>query len=259
MRDVENYRTPYYVERYRTIRHRPKEVFDSERHFLPRCLRPGQRVLDVGCACGGFYNILRQFDPSIEYLGVDISEVLVQEARRLYPQGRFEVMDGTSLALADAEIDLVQIWGVTLHEPDWQELLRNAWRVAQETLLFDIRLIERGEEINDLSRGYTLNPGGVANYYIVVPGADLGRFLADLEPRPARVEMYGYPGRPNKHATLPPDTGPIYMTAVGVFKGAGEERPTVFQLDVPGDLVQNIRLGLAGRPGSLEIAGGAAD
>ena len=31
-------------------------------------------MLDVGCASGGFFNIMRTLEPSIDYTGVDIAE-----------------------------------------------------------------------------------------------------------------------------------------------------------------------------------------
>ncbi len=239
-RDVAAYKVPYYVSKYRKIRHTAEELFKSERFFLPRCLKPGMRVLDIGCACGGFYNILHSFEPGIEYLGVDISEVLVEEARRVYPQGRFEVVDGTDLPFSDNDFDLVQAWGVTLHEPNYKRLLAEAWRLAREVVLFDVRLQTRGREVIDKERSFVLNPGGVRNYYIVPNAFEFLDWLLRLEPRPARVELFGYEGKANDFTTLPPGTQPLYMTGVGLFKAQSPAGGVAVKLDLPESLRRDL-------------------
>lgn len=65
-------------------------------HFLPKVLafagklKPGIRVLDVGCGngftCGEF------LQRGCEVVGVDLSEQGIEWARHTYPQGRFELL-----------------------------------------------------------------------------------------------------------------------------------------------------------------------
>ena len=65
-------------------------------HFMPRVLgfasdlKPGARVLDVGCgngaACGEFLK------RGCRVVGVDLSEQGIAQARRAHPQGRFELL-----------------------------------------------------------------------------------------------------------------------------------------------------------------------
>lgn len=232
-RDLEVYKVPYYVEKYRTIRHQSEDLFQSEQYFLPRCLRPQMQVLDIGCACGGFFNILRSFEPTIEYRGVDISEVLIAEARRIYPEGQFEVVNSTTLPYPDHSFDLVQAWGVILHEPKYRKLIQEAWRVTRKTLLLDVRLQPHGREVVDKTRSFVLNPGGIQNYYIVPNGFEFFQSLLKLDPVPARIDTYGYEGRANQYTTLPEGTLPLYMVACGVFKKVGSVGETVVKLELP--------------------------
>lgn len=67
------------------------------RHFLPplfdlcgELLRPGARVLDVGCGNG--FTAGEFLKRGCEVVGVDLSETGIELARRNYPAGRFEVM-----------------------------------------------------------------------------------------------------------------------------------------------------------------------
>lgn len=199
-----------------------------------------------GCACGGFYGILREFEPTIDYCGVDISAPLLAEARRLYPAGRFELVDGVAMSYPAGRFDLVQSWGVLLHEPEYRALIREAWRVCAEVLLFDARLQAHGREVVDLDRSFILNPGGVKNYYIVPNAAEFVGDLLALDPRPAAIEMFGYAGQPNRFATLPEGTEPVYMVAVGIRRGNTAGAPVRLDLRLPRALLGEIRRALHG-------------
>ena len=54
-------------------------------------------MLDVGCASGGFFNIMRSYEPSVEYTGVDLSEIAVDMAQQSYPEASFIVTEGFGL------------------------------------------------------------------------------------------------------------------------------------------------------------------
>jgi ubiquinone/menaquinone biosynthesis C-methylase UbiE len=59
--------------------------------YLRRRISPGMKVVDLGCGTG----LLQELCPvaAEDYLGVDISHGMLQEARRKYPRHRFEVGD----------------------------------------------------------------------------------------------------------------------------------------------------------------------
>jgi 2-polyprenyl-3-methyl-5-hydroxy-6-metoxy-1,4-benzoquinol methylase len=46
-------------------------------------------VFDVGCGKGILYHYLKMTDPSLNYLGIDISENAVMEARSRFPEATF--------------------------------------------------------------------------------------------------------------------------------------------------------------------------
>ena len=75
-------------------------------------VRPGARVLDVGCATGYYSAILASL--GCEVTGIDISETGIMKAREQYPGIRFEVQDATALPYAPASFDFVFALGVSV-------------------------------------------------------------------------------------------------------------------------------------------------
>ena len=53
----------------------------------------GRRLLDVGCGTGDLWAFLRDRDIATDYLGVDLVDKAIAEARRRHPDGRFETVD----------------------------------------------------------------------------------------------------------------------------------------------------------------------
>lgn len=68
-------------------------------------IREGDRILDVGCGNGRLLELLR--DKKIRYTGVDLSERLVEIAKKRYPQDNFLVADNLNLPFLDNNFDKV--------------------------------------------------------------------------------------------------------------------------------------------------------
>src|SRR6185503_19634352 len=56
--------------------------------------RIGERVLDLGCGTGHLTNKIALSGATV--VGIDVSADMIEQARRLYPELRFELADGTS-------------------------------------------------------------------------------------------------------------------------------------------------------------------
>jgi ubiquinone/menaquinone biosynthesis C-methylase UbiE len=78
--------------------------------------KPGDRVLDLGCATGAMAHFLSTF--GCEVVGSDSSEVGIREARRLHPEIRFELADAAQLPFPDESFDKIVAADLTEHLTD---------------------------------------------------------------------------------------------------------------------------------------------
>lgn len=118
--------------------HATRTVESSAAYLAPH-LRPGQRVLDVGCGPGSItLDLARRVAPG-EVVGVDSSPAVVSQARAA-AQGaedagearlRFEVADAMALPFADDSFDVVHAHQVLQHVADPVGLLREMARVTR--------------------------------------------------------------------------------------------------------------------------------
>ena len=73
--------------------------------------KPGERVVDVGCGCGGLALALaKQVSPAGFVLGIDVSAAMLDLARRLAPPGaraEFVETDATTHVFAQRDFDLL--------------------------------------------------------------------------------------------------------------------------------------------------------
>ena len=56
-------------------------------------IKSGDRILDVGCGLGDFYNYLKKQKIDVDYYGVDLVPELIEEAKNQNPECTFEVRD----------------------------------------------------------------------------------------------------------------------------------------------------------------------
>jgi len=88
-------------------------------------------ILEIGCGNGYGGYLLNQLGPK-SYIGLDVMEEQIVIARRKYPQYQFIVQDATDLSqFADASKDVVIIFGVLHHIPEWRKVIDEIIRVLK--------------------------------------------------------------------------------------------------------------------------------
>jgi len=96
------------------------------RQVLAHC--QSGRLLDVGCATGGFLEVARE--NGFDVVGVEVSGAAAECARRQYG---LEVLEGdlSSASLPSKSVDVVTMWDVIEHLPDPGRVLLEAARVLR--------------------------------------------------------------------------------------------------------------------------------
>lgn len=103
---------------------------------LPSFVRLGLQlknkdVLEIGCGNGYGASLLHRQSPR-SYVGLDVMEEQIEKARRRYPQFKFLVQDATDLSqFGDASKDVVIIFGVLHHIPEWRKVIDEIRRVLK--------------------------------------------------------------------------------------------------------------------------------
>lgn len=126
----------------------PESVFaGTEPVWMPRDYLS---VVDVGCGPGVFCPFLSS--NGAQYLGVDSSPLMIQEARTRNPQATFAVDDALKLSLLDNYADLAWCSSVLIHIPMSRVLsvLTELRRVARKYVVFNAFM---GPETRSLNSG----------------------------------------------------------------------------------------------------------
>src|SRR5215210_801923 len=105
-------------------------AWERRRALLLGELRPGERVLDLGCGAGRFVAALRE--AGADAVGVELAEAALERARRNVPGAELHALGpGGTIPLEDASVDLVWCSEVLEHVPDTAGLLSEARRVLR--------------------------------------------------------------------------------------------------------------------------------
>ncbi len=105
-------------------------AFAARRAFLLAHVRPGERVLDLGCGEG--HCAAAAAEAGAEVVGIDVAQAALERAHAAYPalELRLAPEDGP-LPLEDSSVDLVWASEVLEHVADTARLLSEARRVLR--------------------------------------------------------------------------------------------------------------------------------
>lgn len=108
---------------------------DVARQVIERMdIRPGHRVLDLGCGVGWATRLLAARSAGVQAIGIDISPAMIDKAAELSdPQARtrYEVGDLESLPFGDGELDRVFSMEALYYAHDLAQALSEIHRVLE--------------------------------------------------------------------------------------------------------------------------------
>lgn len=144
------------AERFSSYR---KAIWQEFEFLFDDYLKKGDRVLDVGCGNGRFYEIIQK--TGADYTGIDISEKLIEIAKKKFPKGKFFVGDALEMPFADNYFDTVYAIALLHHIPsrDFRlKVLNEAKRVLKKNglLITSVWNLWKGQKTRDLISKFTV-------------------------------------------------------------------------------------------------------
>ena len=160
--------------------------------------QPGERILDLGCGTGHLTNQIATAGATV--IGVDKSKSMIEEARRLYPEIRFEFTDATNINF-DQEFDAVFSNAAIHWMKDQAAVSRCIWNALKPGGRFvaefggkgNIRTIRTALSEVVEAAGERINSEPFARYY-----PSVGEYATLLETRGFRVTFAKHFDRPTK-------------------------------------------------------------
>ena len=108
-------------------------IWDEIRFLFDNYLIEGDKVLDLGCGNGRYYETVK--GKGVDYVGVDNSERLIKLAQRKHPGVRFQTADAFNLPFPNNYFDKVYSIAVLHHIPSKKfrsKFLKEAKRVLKQ-------------------------------------------------------------------------------------------------------------------------------
>jgi len=190
---------------------RKDSFFLSETFFLDQLdFELVDSVLDIGCACGRFIDLLRcHYGYFGHYTGLDISVPSIQQCKKNYSDAHFLNINALNFE-STRQFYLVNATGVMQHEPQYRLLIQKMLQLSKRFVLFDVKLAKIKEEIIDINRCYCQSKG---ERIPIIP-LELTSLMNYLQvmPETGKVSIMGYK-TPFNHATTVPNDLKVWVSA----------------------------------------------
>jgi precorrin-6B methylase 2 len=223
------------------------QFYESERRIIEGLsLRPGDKILDIGCGCGGLGLALLEKFGVTDYTGVEINRPAAESAKEMNPAAT--IIPGDILSVSEGKLagrlfDVV----FSLSCVDWNvrfaDMLAAAWvHVAPGARFVATFRLTTEAGCNDIARSYQFvsydgKMEGERASYVVLNAAELVEQLLEFDP--SEISAYGYWGKPSPTAVTP--FKDLCFAAFSVRKRApGDSAAVKLKLDLPTEIVDTI-------------------
>lgn len=149
---------------------------------------PRGRLLDFGCGTGDFFGFLEERGLQENYIGVDVLKWNIQEAKKRYPRGKFEVRDLSQKPFPRHFFDTAVLSGVfnfrLFHMEQWvKSWLKMILYQTRRRVIFNVL---HGEAVREPGR-FSLSPFEAWELARSLPGVRAVRLFDHYQPNDLTV------------------------------------------------------------------------
>ncbi len=214
---------------YANFRNKESVFFKSELHFVKKVIPNVHTILDIGSASGGFYNLVRSWNPSVSYTGVELNSQCVAHAKQLFhgiENCRFLEGSYPSVPGMQSRFELINMFEILMLSTEWKNWLSAMLHQSKKYVTFTTRLCLKSASALDEKTSYASYLGVQrVPYYIF----NLDEFISEIHKIPVplkKISAYGYPMPPNpKHHHLPVHKNDVYVAQFLIELGGDAKKP----------------------------------
>ena len=174
-----------------------KDLYLGEKILLDQFFKKNFSVLDLGCAQGGFINILNHLEKKYTYLGVDYNQKMLDLAKKKNPNFKFlNIKNNNFSKYINQKFDLVIIFGILHLNKDWKKIIKEAYKLSKKYVIFDLRECNK-----KISKNIYLNliDSGKKIPYNILQKKKVENFLNN-EFKNKKIVRVSYSGLPIEHS-----------------------------------------------------------
>jgi len=136
-------------------------------------------ILDIGCLNGNIYNYLKENNFVLKsFVGVDISEKLIERANNRFPEQKWIVAECHKLPFEDKKFDVVLMLEILEHIEEPDLALKEAKRVCKDTGKIIIS-VPNDMKINDGAHVWSFNIQEVADILVKLGTDTQTKYICD--------------------------------------------------------------------------------
>ena len=95
-------------------------------------IAPNADILDVGCLNGNLYNYIVENEKDIKtFTGIDLSDKLIERAKKRFPEQKWQVADCHTLPFEDNSFDVVTALEIIEHIEEPKKMIKEMARVTR--------------------------------------------------------------------------------------------------------------------------------
>lgn len=184
------------VKEWSKSRDKISDLYPSEKKFFIQKIKLSNSFIDIGCAAGNFIKIIAKYTNIKNYLGIDISENMIEEARLKFPNYNFKQYDGKKIVY-NIKSDLVYSFGTLQYCNNYKDIITQMISASKKFVIFDLRF-SLDKDLIDIKKSYQVIPNSKNKRlpYNVLNFPKFLNYIINATKKKYRIELFGYKNKP---------------------------------------------------------------